>query len=76
MKTYHRAERMQYECSKQTANKETKFLHINVTCRTHCNLLDLEGDPLGHPHTDGGPQDTVPTDLPLSTVLNHSSKET
>lgn len=38
--------------------------------------LDLEGDSLGHSHADSGPQDAVSTDLPLSTVLHHSPKET
>lgn len=45
------------------------------TNRSH-HLLDLEGDALGYSHANSSSQDAVSTDLPLSTVLHHSTKET
>lgn len=51
-------------------------LHRTGNWSKELHLLDLEGDTLGHAHADGSPKDAVSTDLPLSTVLYHSPKET
>lgn len=40
------------------------------------HLLNLEGDALRNSHTNSGPKDAVSTNLPLGTVLYHSSKKT
>lgn len=39
------------------------------------HLPDFEGDALWHAHANGSPQDAVSTDLPLSTIFNHSPKK-
>lgn len=51
-------------------------LHWAAKWGKELHLLDLQGDTLGHPNADGGPQDAVSTDLPLCAVLHHSPKET
>lgn len=55
--------------------KHLRNLHRTGNWSKETCLLDLEGDTLGHSHADSGPQDTVSTDLPFSTVLYHSPKE-
>lgn len=49
--------------------------HGSSNVRKAWNLPDFEGDALWHAHANGSPQDAVSTDLPLSTILNHSTKE-
>lgn len=52
---------------------------VSTAWQRHQNLhhlLDLEGDALGDSHAHGRSQDAVSADLPLGTVLHHSTEET